>query len=170
MTFPSAVLPLESAVVGDLVFFDSADEISRLIRWAERLRWRGDKNHVAWLDHQEADGTWILGQAQGSGVTDTAPLVLGPKDVVVSLPTGANRDKVLYFLRQQVGVKYGFLTDFSIFLTILLPWFLRVMRSNTWICSAVVAEGLRFGGWYHPWGDIYQVAPDPLFTVLTGVS
>jgi hypothetical protein len=75
---------------------------------------------------------------------------------------------VLFFGREQLGKKYGFLTDASVFFTLLTPRFINFMLSNTWICSALVGEMLRFGGWYHDWPDERQVAPDPLFAALGG--
>jgi len=164
---PSNVIPIEAAVAGDLVFFDSPGEVSALIRLAQRIRWRGDKNHVAWLDRQDPDGRWVVGQAEGRGVTTDKWLELGPNDVVVRLPFATNRDLVLAFARAQVGRRYGFLTIASILVTLLTPGFVDVMLPNTWICSAVVAESLRFGGWYHSWGDVYQVAPDEFFAAVT---
>jgi hypothetical protein len=159
------VISIEAATAGDLVFFDSPGRVSWLIRLAQKLRWKGDKNHVGWLDHQQADGTWDIGQAEGKGVTISEPLV--PTGMtVVRLPAVCNREAFLYFARSQIGRKYGFLTVASVFVTLLTPKFFDVMLPNTWICSAVVAEAMRFAGWYRTWPDIYQVAPDPLFAAL----
>lgn len=161
----SPLIGIEAASAGDLIFFDSPGRVSWLIRWAQRIRWKGDKNHVAWLDTQLPDGTWLIGQAEGKGVTIDQPLV----DVgatVVRLPAGINRGGFLFFARAQVGRKYGFLTVASVFVTLVTPKFFDVMLPGTWICSAVVAEALRFGGWYRDWPDIYQVAPDPLYAAL----
>jgi hypothetical protein len=160
-------IPLEAATEGDLVFFDSSGKVSWVIKLAQRIKWHGDKNHVAWLDHQDEHGQWFIGQAEGSGVTIDKPLVLGPNDVIVRPPASVGRGRMLQFLRAQASSKYGFLTDVSILITMLSPGFVNVMRGGTWICSAVVAEGLRFGGWLHNWPDIYQVAPDPLWEALS---
>jgi hypothetical protein len=162
-----SVIPLEAASPGDIVFFDSSGDVAWAIRLAQRIRWRGDKNHVAWLDHRDAHGNWYIGQAEGCGVTTDKPLVFGPKDVVMAPPTAIDRARFIAFGRNQVGRRYGFLTIASIFATLLTPKFFDIMLPSTWICSALVAEALRFGGWYHPWPDIYQVAPDQLFGALT---
>jgi hypothetical protein len=68
------------------------------------------------------------------------------------------------FMRWQIGRSYGFLTIASILATIVVPfrWF-NVMLPNTWVCSAVAGEGLRYAGWYHSWPDIYQVSPAELW-------
>lgn len=170
MTFtppPANELPLAAATAGDAVFFDSPGDIAWMIKAAQRIAWTGDKNHAALLDRQETDGTWKIIQAEGKGVTDDKPLVLGERDVIVRCPKVCDREKVLYFAHEQVGLKYGFLTDVSIFVTELSPAFVNVMRPWTWICSALVAESYRFGGLYLPTGDIYQFAPDPLYAALT---
>ena len=159
------ILNIEAATAGDMVFYDSSGPVSWLLKVAQLIRWHGDKSHVAWLDRQ-VDGQWFIGQAEGCGVTIDKPLVLGPNDVIVKIPDGCDRAKALFFWRSQVGRKYGYLTVLSIFITEMMPWFVNVMLPDTWICSAVVAEGLRFGGWYHSVPDIYQFAPDPLFTAL----
>jgi hypothetical protein len=164
-----ATIPLEAATAGDLVRCHSKGVVGRGIRWAEWIRWRrgSEWNHFAWLDHDEAG--WIVGQAEARGVTinsalaDVAP---GGSYEIVPLPAGVDRAKALEFLRAQVGRRYGFVTIASILLTILGPSFLNVMVPDTWICSAVAAEGLRAGGWIHPWGDIYQVTPAQLSDAL----
>jgi hypothetical protein len=162
-------IPIDAAVAGDMVFFDSPGDVAWLLRLAQRIRWTGDKNHVAWLDTQRPDGSWLIGQAEGKGVTIDKPLVLDVmKDVVVRLPLECDRARFLLFGRAQVGRRYGFLTVLSILATMVSPKFVNVMLPNTWICSAVVAEALRFAGWFHDWPDVYQVAPDPLFAALTG--
>ena len=110
-----------------------------------------------------------IGQAQGSGVTIGSTLgsvAPGGGCEIVPLPAGVDRAKVLEFLRAQVGRKYGFVTIASILITIIGPSFLNVMVPDTWICSAVVAEGLRAGGWIHNWPDVYQVSPAQLSEAL----
>jgi len=159
-------ISIDAATAGDLVFYDSPGDVAWVLKVAQRIRWKGDKNHVAWLDHQAADGSWFIGQAEGCGVTDDKPLILGPNDVIVKVPIGCDRAKALTFWRAQVGLKYGFLTIVSELFTLLSPKFFDVMLPDTWICSALAGEGLRFGGWYRASGDIYQVTPDELWTAL----
>lgn len=160
------IIPLTAAQPGDLVFYDSPGDVAWVIKQAQKIAWSGDKNHVAILSHQDSTGQWFIIQAEGCGVTDDKPLVLGANDVIVSIDGIADRAKVLFFAREQVGKHYGFLTDVSIFVTELTPKGVNVMRPNTWICSALAAEALRFGGWYHDWPDERQVAPDPLYLAL----
>jgi len=112
---------------------------------------------------------WVVGQAEARGVTLGATLATvapGGSYEIVPVPAGVDRAKELEFLRAQVGRRYGFVTIASILITILTPVFLNVMASDTWICSAVTAEGLRAGGWIHNWPDIYQVNPAQLADAL----
>jgi hypothetical protein len=75
-------------------------------------------------------------------------------------------EEVVKFMRLQVGERYGFLTIASIALDILTPKFVSLRRDGTWICSAVAAEALRFAGWYHTWGDVYEVMPSDLWRAI----
>jgi hypothetical protein len=162
---------------GTIIFCHGTDLIGRVIRFGEWLRWRpGSRfNHVAIVDRVEEDGTVYVIQAEARGVTalrkidEIAP---GGSYELVKLPRGVKAASVLEFARAQVGSKYGFGTIAAIVIDILTPgWFPSLRpankKSNSWICSAVAAEALRFGGWYHEWPDIYLVTPAQLFIAMT---
>ena len=155
---------------GDLVFAHSSGIIGRAIRLAERVRWRGGDayNHVAVV--AEADGTdWRVIQAEARGVTSTgllSTITPGGTHKVVQLPAGVDPARVLAFAHAQVGRRYGFLTIVSIVVTLFAPKFVNVMLPDTWICSAVAAEALRYGGWLHNWDDVYQVSPAQLWEAV----
>jgi hypothetical protein len=162
--------PRASPAPGDLVFAHSKGLIGRAIRLAERIRWRGGDayNHVAVLAEQVGDD-WRIIQAEARGVTHTGMLSTvapGGTYVIVPLAPGIDAAKVLAFAQAQVGRRYGFLTVVSIIATILSPRFVDVMLPDTWICSAVAAESLRFGGWLHNWPDLFQVSPAQLWDAL----
>jgi len=160
---------------GTLVFCHSKDFIGKVIRFGEALRWkRGAQfNHVAIIDRVE-DGVAYVIQAEARGVTDIRKLdevAPGGTYELVALPEGVDVDQVLNFARKQVGSKYGFGTIAAIAIDIIMPsWFPSLRpankKSNSWICSAVVAESLRFGGWYHKWSDIYLVTPAELYLAI----
>jgi hypothetical protein len=154
---------------GDLVFCHSKGFMSRAIRLAERIRFRGGDayNHVAVLDRYSNENGWTVIQAEARGVTNIrllTEIAVGGSYVVVPCP--ADRDAVVHFAEGEVGRKYGFLTIASILITLLLPNFIDVMLPDTWICSAVAGEALRAGGWYHRWPDIYQVSPAALWEAV----
>ena len=75
----------------------------------------------------------------------------------------------MQFAQAQVAAKarYSLGSILSIAFDIITPnWFPEVRRDNTWICSALVGEALRFGGWLHCWGSVYCVTPAQLFDAL----
>ncbi|MEI8101791.1 MAG: YiiX/YebB-like N1pC/P60 family cysteine hydrolase [Bacteroidota bacterium] len=161
---------------GDLVFCHSKGAISRAIRIAQWVRWRkGSKfNHVAIIDEIKGDTVYVI-QAESSGVTGKNhhrktldQIAIGGTYEIVKPPSKTVRTRILYFAREQVGSRYGFFTIVSILMNILSPkWFVAIRLANTWICSAVTAESLRYGGWYEEWYDIYQVTPAELYLALT---
>ena len=154
---------------GDLIFCRGRGAIARAIRIGEWLRGhRGRWNHVAVISAVGPKGIEVI-QAEGRGVTrrvlwSIEDVALGGEVEVVT----PNCDQVaqVAFLRSQVGRSYGFVTIASICVSIVVPWFLTVRIRNTWICSALVGEALRFGGWLHPWGSVYTVTPADLFDSL----
>lgn len=162
---------------GMLVFCHGADRISKAIRLGQWLRWRQGSlwNHVAIIDRIE-DGVAYVIQAEARGVTDCRRLdeiTPGGNYELVKLPKGVKAASVLEFARAQVGTKYGFGTILAIAIDILTPgWFPSLRpankRSNSWICSAIAAEALRFGGWGPiRWPDIYLVTPAQLWIEVT---
>ena len=112
-------------------------------------------------------------QAEAHGVTGTRPdgtpfLARSLEDVaprgwyrLLRLPPGTDRARVLEFGRHEVGNRYGFLTIASIGIEKATPIWLHVpfRRPGTWVCSALGAEAVARGGWYHRWPDIYSVTP-----------
>jgi hypothetical protein len=149
--------------------------LAEWIRWRKGCRW----NHVAVLAdpvmirnaHRKTYvADWTLIQATGKGVVEQGQLCHMDNYEIVPLPEGVDGAKVIEFARAQVGKKYGFLTILSIVVTLGSPKFVNVMLPNTWICSAVAAESLRYGGWLHNWGDLYQVSPAELYDALYATS
>lgn len=151
---------------GDIVFAHSNGAMGRAIRFGERLRW-GEKpshwNHVAIVASVNGEDIRII-QAEPRGVTDDKSIESVGEYVVLAPPIGAQADWILEFARGQVGSRYGWSSIVSVFFDIVTPnWFPSFRRPSTWICSALVAESLRFGGWLEAWGDIYTVTPAQLY-------
>jgi len=167
---------------GDLVFCYGKGAVAWGIRMAERFRrdWRnasearGDKfDHVAIVEAPLPDGDWTLIQALGSGVVADAPgkpsrLSHYDRYSVVACP--GDRSRTVAFARAQIGRPYGFVTIASILVTLLTPYFINVMLPETWICSALAGESIRFGAWLHSWPDIYQVSPAQLWCGLEAAT
>lgn len=158
------------------MFCHGSDTIGKAIRLAQRLRWKqGAKwNHVAIVDRIE-DGVAYVIQAEARGVTNFRRLdEIAPGGVyeLVKLPPGVPAKDVLEFARAQVGTKYGFATIAAIAIDIITPGWFPSLRpanknSNSWICSAVIAEAMRAGGWIRRWPDIYLVTPAQLWIEVT---
>jgi len=190
------IIPVSSAAAGDLVACHSRGVIGSAIRLDQRLlgdTWQSYEldvpdaaadepwmwNHIAILDRQDG-GQWTVIQAEAHGVTGTdnsakpflakplATVAPGGRFEILQLPAACDRDRVLSMARGEVGAQYGFVSIASIVATELTPRPLRFdfRRGGTWICSALAAEALRAGGWYHKWIDVYQVRPAQLYAAL----
>lgn len=123
-------------------------------------------------DEQQAQ-RWTVIQAEACGVTGTktAGPAFHPRQLdtvapggwytIIRPPAGVDPERTLAFARGEVGAHYGFVTIGSIAIDKVTPlWFhMPFRRPGTWICSALGAESLRFGGWHHRWPDVYNVDP-----------
>jgi hypothetical protein len=159
---------------GNLVLCHSAGILGAAIRIAERrlqdsryAEW----NHVAVLD-RFVDGEWYVIQAEASGVTDDKKLssvAPGGNYQIIPLPIGADRMKLLKFVRAQVGDKYSWLSIFSAAFDMWLPEAICLRKGDTWICSGLAAAGLWFAG-YEPLmklNDVYTCTPAEIAQVCT---
>lgn len=163
---------MSSPDAGSLVFCHSSGIIGKAIRLGEELRFRsGDfYNHVGIID---LDGTVI--QAEAHGVTAGAPLesiAPGGSYEIIKIPD-VNPIQVVEFARGEVGTEYGYLSIVSTGMKIIAPRSLPlpdIRTESSWICSALAAESIRVGGWYHRWPDIYQVVPSELYAAIKGVD
>jgi hypothetical protein len=152
-------------MAGDIGWAHTNGLMGKLIRIGESLR---GKRGSEW-NHQFIVGSpvpdeddWYVIQATIHGVTDTGKLSEFPKYVTKRPPKEAEPAKILLFARTQVGVEYGFFTIFGIAIDIVTwDWFpsFRGARKQSWICSALVEEALRFAGWLHDFVNIYAVTP-----------
>ena len=115
---------------------------------------------------------WQVIEAIGSGVSPASLASVAPDGwyKIIRPPAGVEPSRTVAFARHQVGDEYGYLTVLGCALDILPPrwlkWPLRFRTRRTWICSALGAESLRFGGWYAPWGTIYSVTPAQVMRAL----
>ena len=145
-----------------------------LIRVGEAIRFhRGSNWNHAFIvsDQVNENGSPYIIQAQIRGVTDSMALEELPGTYkILPMPKGVNRARVLQFAKAQVGIRYGILTIASIAIDILTwNWFpsFRAGRKQSWICSALAFESLRFGGYLRNVVDIYEVTPAELYNFLT---
>ena len=161
---------------GDIGFQRSTRTMGRLVLLGTWLKFRkAFFTHQFAIDRIEGGVVYVI-QAQTKGVTNSMTLdelkTRGPV-TIISPPPEVDIEKFLTFCRAQIGDKYGFLTDFGMAIDILTwQWFpsVRGSRTDSWQCSALINEGLRFGGWLHDWQDIYAILPDEGYDALTGGS
>jgi len=165
---------------GDIGFAHSDGIFGKLIRFGERIRF-GEKpshwNHAFIVDRVVMEGsitdgtatfkTYII-QAEPTGVTNDKLIEsVGSYTIVEPTPDMSRKD-ILAFARAQVGSKYGWGSIASVAIDIISPnWWPSFRRRGTWICSALVGEAVRYGGFLAPWPDIYTVTPAQLFTAIT---
>ena len=147
-----------------------------LIRQGEHLNFkRGfEWNHMAIID-RVVDGECFVIQATLRGVTDTAKLsevAPGGRYITMQPPLGTSRKQIVTFARAQVGLRYGFWTIAAITLDLLSwQWFpaFRGARKESWICSALGMESLRYGGALFDLLDVYTITPAQAYCLLNTV-
>jgi hypothetical protein len=164
--------PAEDWKPGDVGFAHTNGAMGKVIRVGEWLRLHKNTwNHQFALDRYE-NGEWYVIQAEMAGVTNTRKLeevAPGGRYEIVPLPTECNRDLFLEFIRGEVGAEYGWTTDLAMSIDILSwSWFpsFRGARKASWQCAALINEGMRFGGWYHRYLDVYCVFPEQGYDAL----
>lgn len=156
--------------VGDIGFSHNKGMMPKLIRLGEWLKFRSSEfNHEFAVTRVDENGVAYVTQSTFrwhlKGVTDEQTLSdVAPHGTftIVTPPTEVDIDKFLEFLKSQVGIKYSNLTILADSLDILswswVPSFMNARRAS-WICSGLINEGLRFGGWLHQYVNIYTVMP-----------
>ena len=161
---------------GDIGFAHSNGIMGKAIRFGERIRW-GEKpshwNHAFVVDTVwfKDDGSAVVTviQAEPSGVTNDKLIETVGEYILIEPRPGHDRNDILAFARAQVGDRYGWGSILSVIFDVLTPnWFPAFRHRNTWICSALVAESLRFAGWLQEWGDIYTATPAQVFEAYVG--
>lgn len=154
--------------VGDIVFAHSSGMMGKAIRFGERLQFKRGSfyNHVCIVD-RIVDGVAYVVQAEPRGVTNDKTLESVGTVTLITPPAHVDVEKMLTFARAQVGSKYGFMSIVSIVVDVISwDWFPAMRARGTWICSALTAESLRYGGWFHNWPDIYIPKPSDVYNAL----
>lgn len=159
---------MEDIKPGYVGFSRSPGVMGRAIRFGEHLSGGvGEWNHMFIIGE---DAKVI--QAEMQGVTDDAnvnDLLLTYKCTILKPPPEVDLDKVVVFAKEQVGICYGLGTDIAIGIDMMTwQWFpaFRGARKPSWICSALGAEALRFGGYYHEWISVYTCTPQQVHDAL----
>ncbi len=134
---------------GDFLLTHAYAWTSRLIRFGERLRYRGKNRQFTYWSHAVAvvspDGGIV--EALGRGVTaGHISKYAGTDYVYVRIQSSPeDRTEMAAFGNAQVGQQYGFVTIASIALSLLTTGRLRFQLAGTEICSGLVARMLERG-------------------------
>ena len=163
---------------GQIGFAHTSGIMGKMIRFGEALKGKvgSEWNHAFIVSDEVSDtGEPLIIQATLRGVTGNAPLssvAPGGKYTILETP-GVDLAKTLEFAKSTVGLEYGYFTILAIAIDILsfqwVPAF-RGARKDSWICSALAAEALRFGGWLQEWIDVYTITPQQLYDRLSTPS
>lgn len=150
-TFAQGAEP-QQWVPGDFLLTRGHGPVSRMIRFGERLRIHGDDRRYAWFNHAalvvSPDGDLV--EALGAGVVRTHASKYRASDYVVVRTHAAPHDvrQVLAFADWVVAhrARYGFLTLFSLALTMLTGSKLTFFVDGRYICSGFVARAMERTG------------------------
>jgi len=149
---------------GDFLLTHADAWTSRLIRFGERIRYRGPNRPFAYWSHAVAvvSDTGEIVEALGRGVTaGNISKYAGTDYTYVRIQaTPEDRAEMASFSIGQVGVEYGYLTIASITLGLLTAGRLTFGLSGTEICSGLVARMLERGTYV--WVDPPSVMPADL--------
>ena len=158
--------------IGDIGFARTTGAMGKIIRAGEWLKWRScEFNHTFTVVGvgNTYDEVWIV-QAELRGVTlrRLSEVLPGASEIhFLTPPESADPKKIALFSLSQIGHPYGLMSIGCLALDITTPdWFVAFRRKNTWICSALSAEALRYAGWYYDFPDIYIVTPTNLWKAL----
>lgn len=156
---------------GDLGWAHTTGLLGWLIRVGEWLKFRkGVYNHAFTVVGVSDTGEVHIVEATLRGVKFSLLSDLLDKGATIEIlppPPETDPDRICEFNINQVGKKYGLLSDICIALDI-LTWdnFPAVRRNDTWECAALQMEALRYAGFFAEWGDIYTVTPTQSYEVV----
>lgn len=148
--------------VGDIVLTHNAESfVSKLIRFGQRLRYRGEDTKFAWYNHAAVvvspDGDLI--EALGHGIVKTH-VTRYDKEFYSYIDVGLNdseRTKVGQYAQRvsDLNSRYGYLQIIAIAISLLTGSHLQFSLRGQNICSGFAAESLRAGGyWFERKGQI----------------
>ena len=161
---------------GDFLLTHGDTRVNALIRWGQRLRYRGSQAKFAHWSHAAlfVDENGMLVEAQESGVQErNVSVYLNTEYHVVHLLDASveGRNHAIAFATHCLNDTYGFLTDISLFLTLLTASKFAFGVDGQIICSGLVARALERTGaifQYDSWhmlpadlAEAFNVVPEP---------
>lgn len=161
---------------GDFLLTHGDTRLNALIRWGQRLRYRGSEAKFAHWSHAAlfVDEKGMLVEAQETGVQErNVSVYLNTEYHVVHLldATAQERSHAVAFATHCLNDTYGFLTDISLSLTLLTASKFVFGVDGQVICSGLVAQALERTGaifQYDSWhmlpadlAEAFNVIPEP---------
>jgi hypothetical protein len=150
--FPAGT-PITGAVAGDLVLVAHSSIMARLIRFGQRIRYRGVLRPFAWANHAAITvSTTQLVEQQARGGTLVMLADYAAKDVaLVRIDYSPDQlAEVVNFSRWTLGIGYGWLSIAGVVWDLLTGFHLSVGSGLRMICSAASSRALEHGGIYTP--------------------
>lgn len=134
---------------GDFILTHGNSVFSYLIRFGQRLRFRGANRQFAWWSHAAlvVSPTGNLIEALGAGVQRTHISRYAPTEYVLvrlgELADAGDRAQVLMYANWSVDQHYGWLTIVSIAISLVLGGKFTFGYDGQSICSGLVARALE---------------------------
>jgi len=132
---------------GDFILTHNDAWTSRLIRFGQRLRFRGAKAKYAYWNHTAlvVDGEGTIVEALGSGVAQRSIHDYEPTQYTVVRIAASDEDRAeaADFARCSIGAEYGFVTVVSIAISLVTGGTLAFAIDGQLICSGLVARALE---------------------------
>jgi uncharacterized protein YycO len=141
---------------GDIVLFHGPNFYSRLIRFGQALRFRGDRkrfahwNHVAIVVGFEDDEPVIVeavSEVRKGKIWDNYNLIDYEIEFVSPLLNDSDRLQVIDYCNRQVGDEYDWVEIISLAVRCLFGGSLSIKFSESHICSGLVGEALERAGY-----------------------
>ena len=134
---------------GDFILTHGKAFFSRLIRFGQRLAFRGKDRKYTWWNHAAliVSPNGDLVEALGAGVQRTHLSRYAPTEYHLvclnGLASHDDRDQLVAFAEWALGEKYGVVTIMSIALSLLTGCRLKFCFDGQMICSGLVARALE---------------------------
>ncbi len=148
---PGARAP--SARAGDFILLEDDSWVSRGIRLAQGLRFRGPDSRYTWPNHT---GVLVspdaLVEAVSRGVRRSPLSIYDSRDYVLVRVEASDEDReqMARFALSCIGYPYGIVTSISFALTLFVALEASLTVDHTYICSQLVAQALERAGYVLP--------------------
>lgn len=162
--FPAGT-PITGAEPGDLILVAHDSLMPKLIRFGQRIRYRGAQSEFAWCNHAGIVVTKIsLVEMQARGGTQVMLADYAYKDVALVHPdfTTTEANEVALFAMWCVGIGYGWASIAATALDLLTGHNVSFGTGLRMICSAASARALEHGGIFTPDRNPTEVLPADL--------